>query len=97
SVALSLRGPHQLQNAAVARACLEVLGVPDEAAREGLRTARWPGRLEEVRSGGRTVLLDGAHNPAGAQALAAALDALYPGRRVHAVFGVLADKDLDGM
>ncbi|HEY8209210.1 MAG TPA: folylpolyglutamate synthase/dihydrofolate synthase family protein [Myxococcaceae bacterium] len=108
---LSLRGPHQLQNAAVARACLEVLGVPDEAAREGLLTARWPGRLEEIPrhasrggpgggGGGERIaplLLDGAHNPAGAQALAAALDALYPGRRVHAVFGVLADKDLDGM
>jgi len=101
---LSLRGPHQRQNAAVALACLEALagrGVPvtPEAAREGLRTARWPGRLEEVplSPGAPLLLLDGAHNPAGAQALAAALDALYPGRRVHAVFAVLADKDLEGM
>lgn len=96
-VALSLRGPHQRQNAAVALACLEVLGVPREAALQGLRTARWPGRLEEVEIGGRAVLLDGAHNAAGAQALAAALDALYPGRKVHAVFSVLAEKDLEGM
>jgi dihydrofolate synthase / folylpolyglutamate synthase len=96
-VALSLRGPHQRQNAAVALACLEVIGVSREAALEGLRTARWPGRLEEVEIGGRKVLLDGAHNAAGAQALAAALDALYPGRKVHAVFSVLADKDLEGM
>ena len=101
---LSLRGPHQRQNAAVALACLEALagqGVPvtPEAAREGLRTARWPGRLEEVplRPDGPTLLLDGAHNPAGAEALAASLDALYAGRRVHAVFAVLADKDLEGM
>jgi len=96
-VALSLRGPHQRQNAAVALACLEVLGVSREAALEGLRTARWPGRLEELQIGGRPVLLDGAHNAAGAQALAAALESLYPGRKVHAVFSVLADKDLEGM
>ncbi|HYV47997.1 MAG TPA: folylpolyglutamate synthase/dihydrofolate synthase family protein [Myxococcaceae bacterium] len=96
-IPLSLRGPHQRQNAAVALACLEVLGVSREAALEGLRTARWPGRLEELQIGGRQVLLDGAHNAAGAQALAAALEALYPGRKVHAVFSVLADKDLEGM
>jgi dihydrofolate synthase/folylpolyglutamate synthase len=43
------------------------------------------------------VLLDGAHNPDGAAALAAALAALYPGRPVELVFGVLADKDYGGM
>ncbi|HVE82787.1 MAG TPA: folylpolyglutamate synthase/dihydrofolate synthase family protein [Myxococcales bacterium] len=101
---LSLRGPHQRQNAAVALACLEVLAdrgleVTPDAAREGLRTARWPGRLEELGPGPDRplVVLDGAHNAAGAEALAAALDALYPGRRIHAVFSVLADKDLEGM
>jgi dihydrofolate synthase/folylpolyglutamate synthase len=39
------------------------------------------------------VLLDGAHNPAGVQVLLAGLHSLYPGRRVHCVFGVVADKD----
>lgn len=94
---LSLRGPHQTQNAAVALAVLGQLHqrgvlVPDEAARQGLATAHWPGRMEEV-STQPAVVLDGAHNPAGVAVLLASLEALYPGRRVHAVFGVVADKD----
>ncbi|HLL01188.1 MAG TPA: folylpolyglutamate synthase/dihydrofolate synthase family protein [Myxococcaceae bacterium] len=96
-LSLSLRGPHQAQNAAVALAVLGQLHqrgvpVPDEAARLGLAGARWPGRMEEV-SRQPAVVLDGAHNPAGVAVLLASLDALYPGRRVHAVFGVVADKD----
>ncbi|AGC44425.1 tetrahydrofolylpolyglutamate synthase/dihydrofolate synthase [Myxococcus stipitatus DSM 14675] len=93
----SLRGPHQRQNAAVALACLEALDahgvrVSTEAARAGVGSARWPGRLEEV--GERPiVLMDGAHNPAGVAVLLASLRALYSGRPVHCVFGVVADKD----
>jgi dihydrofolate synthase/folylpolyglutamate synthase len=96
NVQLSLRGSHQRQNAGVALAVLEALAdrvpVSKESALEGLRTANWPGRLEEL---GRypTVVLDGAHNPAGAEALPTALETLYAGRRIHAVFSVLADKD----
>ncbi len=96
-LSLSLRGPHQRQNASVALAALEQLDargltVPAAASKAGLATARWPGRLEEV---GRQpiVLLDGAHNPGGVAVLLASLNALYPGRRIHAVFGVVADKD----
>jgi dihydrofolate synthase/folylpolyglutamate synthase len=96
-LSLGLRGPHQLQNAAVALAALEQLSrhgfsLPPEALRAGLRMARWPGRLEELGSQ-PTVLVDGAHNPAGVQVLLASLRALYPGRRLHCVFGVVADKD----
>jgi dihydrofolate synthase/folylpolyglutamate synthase len=95
---LALRGPHQRGNAALAAEALRQLaraGVPvsEEAIARGIATARWPGRLEEV--GG--VLLDGAHNPDGAAALAASLAALHPGRPVELVFGVLADKDHVGM
>ncbi|MDC0715143.1 bifunctional folylpolyglutamate synthase/dihydrofolate synthase [Stigmatella sp. ncwal1] len=96
-LSLALRGPHQRQNAAVALAALEQLdargvAVSAEAARAGLASARWPGRLEELGSQ-PPVLLDGAHNPAGVKVLLASLDALYPGRSLHAVFGVVADKD----
>jgi len=96
-LSLSLRGPHQAQNAAVALAALGQLHlrgvhVHPEAAWLGLATARWPGRMEELSSQ-PAVVLDGAHNPAGVAVLLASLDALYPGRRVHAVFGVVADKD----
>jgi dihydrofolate synthase / folylpolyglutamate synthase len=96
-LSLSLRGPHQRQNAAVALAALEQLdawGVPvaSDAALTGLASARWPGRLEEV-SKQPAVVLDGAHNPGGVAVLLASLDSLYPGRRIHSVFGVVADKD----
>jgi dihydrofolate synthase / folylpolyglutamate synthase len=95
---LGLRGPHQRGNAALAAAALRLLraeGVPvgEAAIASGLAKARWPGRLELVRD----VLLDGAHNPDGAAALALALRSLYPGRPVELVFGVLADKDHLGM
>ncbi|HVG62720.1 MAG TPA: folylpolyglutamate synthase/dihydrofolate synthase family protein [Hyalangium sp.] len=94
---LSLRGAHQRQNASMALAALEQLEargltVPTQAAKAGLASARWPGRLEEV-SRQPIVLLDGAHNTGGVAVLLASLDELYPGRRIHAVFGVVADKD----
>jgi dihydrofolate synthase / folylpolyglutamate synthase len=69
------------------------LPVTEDAIARGIACARWPGRLETVAG----VLLDGAHNPDGAAALAAALPALHPGRPVEIVFGVLADKDHQGM
>jgi dihydrofolate synthase/folylpolyglutamate synthase len=95
---ISLPGAHQRANAGLAAAALRALGARgvriDEASiRAGVASARWPGRLEEL--GG--VLLDGAHNPQGAAALAAALPALHPGRPVELVLGVLADKDHVGI
>ncbi len=95
---IALRGPHQRGNAALAAAALRLLDgagvrVGEEAIARGIAEARWPGRLEEI--GG--VLLDGAHNPDGAAALAASLPALHPGRPVELVFGVLSDKDHKGM
>jgi dihydrofolate synthase/folylpolyglutamate synthase len=95
---VGLPGTHQLGNAALAAAALRLLdaagvGVPERAIADGIASARWPGRLETIDG----VLLDGAHNPDGAAALAAALAALHPGRPVELVFGVLADKDHRGM
>jgi len=94
---LGLRGGHQRQNAGVALASLEQLTsrgvqVSSEAIRTGFAGTRWPGRLEEL-GGSPPVVLDGAHNPAGVQVLLEGLRSLYPGRRVHCVFGVVADKD----
>lgn len=92
-VAVGLLGAHQRENARVAWTIAEELGVSEAHRERGLREARWPGRLEriEVREGelaGRWIL-DGAHNPDGAQALVAAL----AGESVGAVvFGALADK-----
>ncbi len=102
-VALPLRGPHQAQNAAVALACLELLGrsgfaLRDEHLRRGLERTQWPGRLEEFETrDGPLVVLDGAHNPAGVDSLLTSIAQLYQHRPVHLVFGVFADKDAEPM
>jgi dihydrofolate synthase / folylpolyglutamate synthase len=98
---LGLGGAHQRHNAAVALALLDVLAdadadIPDEARRRGLGEVRWPGRLEEV-AGVPLLLLDGAHNPDGVEALRLALDTRYAARRIHLVFGAVRDKDVAAM
>ena len=109
---VGLRGRHQAANVAVADALLDALAeagiarVDAEARRMGYATARWPGRLELLEVEGREVLLDGAHNPAGAAALAAALDDLRPflagGRDdvpppLTLIVASMSDKDVDGV
>jgi dihydrofolate synthase/folylpolyglutamate synthase len=100
-IALSLLGPHQRHNATVALRALEVLDptgdtISDDAIRRGFSSARWPGRLERFE-GDITILLDGAHNPHGARALRAALDALYLEKTIHLVFGASGDKPIHEM
>lgn len=101
SVPLALRGRHQAVNALVAVRLLEALrergvSVPHEAVIEGLRSARWPGRLDLVRVGNRAVLFDAAHNPEGARALAAYLGEMHPDG-VPIVFSVMRDKNAEAM
>ena len=97
---IGLLGRHQAQNAAVTLGVIEALAerwgvsVDDAALRRGMANARWPGRLEVLDGaavGLRRVLLDGAHNPAGAAALAQALDDLGV-RRPPIVFGAMRSK-----
>jgi dihydrofolate synthase/folylpolyglutamate synthase len=105
-VRVGLRGRHQAANAAVADATLDALEaagiavVGESARRDGYATVRWPGRLELIEVAGREVLIDGAHNPAGAATLARALDDLSPflrpGRRTL-ILAIMADKDVDGV
>jgi len=103
---IGLRGRHQAANAAVADTTLDALEaagiatVGERARREGYATVRWPGRLELVEVAGREVLLDGAHNPAGAATLALAIDDLTPflrPGRATLVLAIMADKDVDGV
>ncbi|MBD2844623.1 bifunctional folylpolyglutamate synthase/dihydrofolate synthase [Paenibacillus sp. IB182496] len=95
---ISLSGAHQIDNAAVAVMALEVLRqynaliVEDEAMARGLADAAWPGRLEMIRQEPR-ILLDGAHNPEGAEALAAALRSTYEYGELHLMLGMLANKN----
>ena len=94
--ACGLLGVYQPGNALVAAAAGRALGAADGAIRAGLAGARWPGRFQIVRRD-PVVILDGAHNPAGARALAASLRAYFPGRPVTFVIGILADKDAGGI
>jgi dihydrofolate synthase/folylpolyglutamate synthase len=94
---LPLLGVFQPSNALVALAAARALGVSDAAAREGLARVRWPGRFEVIRARDRVVVLDGAHNPAGAQALAASLAEWFGDTPLTLVFGALRDKDARGM
>lgn len=91
-----LPGRYQAENAALALAAAEAademgISVPRDALSAGLSSARWPGRLELI-PGQPRLLLDGAHNRAGADALADALGD-YRYERLLLVAGVMADKD----
>ena len=97
-LALPLLGQHQRINAALALATVRtlqaLLPVDEASIRRGLEEVRWPGRLQLERlPDGRSVLLDGAHNPAGAATLRDALQQLFPGQKPTLVLGVLRDKD----
>lgn len=89
-------GRHQARNVALAALAGQHLGVQPAAIRQGVQQARWPGRLEPVRYADRVFLLDGAHNPEAAQALADALRALGVTRGTL-MFGTSADKDVAGI
>jgi len=99
----ALKGRHQLDNAACALALIEQadglgLAVSAQAVQEGLRSVRWSGRLETLESR-PVVLLDGAHNPDAAGALASCLTDMrrdHPRQRMIAVLGMMRDKDADG-
>lgn len=105
---VGLLGRHQAANAALALASLDALAdagiahVSQDVVGTAFASARWPGRLEllTLGPGGPDVILDGAHNPHGASALAAALDELRPQLSVGRptlLIGVVQEKDLDGL
>lgn len=100
---LPLHGAHQAANAALALAAVEAFfgagkdkQLVLEAVREAFAEVETPGRLEHVRAA-PTVLLDAAHNPHGARALAATIAEEFDFRRLAAVVGVMAEKDARGI
>ncbi|MCO1581963.1 bifunctional folylpolyglutamate synthase/dihydrofolate synthase [Crossiella sp. SN42] len=102
-VFLPLHGAHQADNAALALAAVEAFfgAGPDrqldiETIREAFASVTSPGRLERLRTA-PTVLVDAAHNPHGAKALAAALEAEFGFRKLVAVVSVMGDKDATGI
>jgi dihydrofolate synthase/folylpolyglutamate synthase len=108
---VGLRGRHQAANVAVADATLDALAaagiatVDGAARRRGFAEVRWPGRLELLEADGHEVLIDGAHNAAGAATLAEAMDDLRPFLRggrdpgpppLTFLTAMMADKDVAG-
>jgi dihydrofolate synthase/folylpolyglutamate synthase len=99
---LPLLGSHQRLNAALAIATVRTLApqipVSDDAIRAGLSQVSWPGRLQLVtRPSGQKILLDGAHNIAGAQTLATAIAQYFPNAKTALILGILQDKDWDAI
>ena len=82
-----LAGEHQVENARTAAIALHELGFPPA----GIAQTCWPGRLERVQDRPE-IILDGAHNPAGARALMKYIQRFYSDRRVWMVFGAMGDK-----
>ncbi|GAB6929349.1 bifunctional tetrahydrofolate synthase/dihydrofolate synthase [Paenibacillus sp. JCM 10914] len=94
---ISMQGDHQCANAALAMMSLEVLRqymafiVDDAELQAGFKDTFWAGRLEQVQSAPR-IVVDGAHNPEGAESLAASLPKIYTYRKLNLMMGMLANK-----
>ena len=98
----NLPGPHQVQNAGAAIAALRALGRDEAACEAAVTRAFWPARMQRLRTGPLAasapeveLWLDGGHNPAGGEAVAATL-ARMPPRETHLICGMLNTKDVRG-
>jgi len=96
---IALPGEHQRWNAALAVAALFKCGLPlnSDIIRHGLNSVRWPGRFERFEVDGRTVILDGAHNPHAARVLAETWESEFPGKKAALVFSAVSSKDIAGI
>lgn len=97
-VKMRLSGKHQIKNAAVAAAAIKAMRdsgaeISEKAELEGISGAFQPARTECI-SRNPDIILDGAHNPDGVRALREHLNAVKNGKKVTAVIGMLADKDV---
>lgn len=97
-----LLGAHQVANAGIALAALQLLGIEDAACTAAVTQAEWPARMQRLRhgplvaaAGTAELWLDGGHNPAAGQALAETLRRL-PQRPLHLICGMLNTKDIGG-
>ena len=97
-LAISLFGEHQKINAALAAATIRILqkeiSVTEKQMEIGLQNVNWPGRLQLIKKpGGQKILLDGAHNVAGAKVLREALEKDFPVKKRTLILGILQDKN----
>ncbi len=89
-VSCPLAGPHQIENSLTAAVALRQLGIPPA----GIAQTRWPGRLERFGEAPE-ILLDGAHNPAGARVLAQYIEQFYRDTKVWLIYGTMRDKAVE--
>lgn len=109
---IKMLGEHQLVNASIAIKAVEVLrekhfDISDDAIKSGLANTVWRARLQVVQNSqnefnisitqGKTLVLDGSHNPHGAKTLADGLQKYFKNESVHLVLGILKDKDVEGV
>lgn len=97
SVKISMMGAYQLINACTAIETLEILrskgyDITDENIIEGMKNAKWPGRMEVVKEQ-PLIVIDGAHNPGAAVKLKESIEMYFTNKRIAFIMGVLADKD----
>lgn len=98
---IKLAGAHQIKNCCMAIVAAKLASKQDDRINElalhiGVAHTTWPGRLERIGEKPE-IILDGAHNPNGAESLRNALDKYYPGKAINFVFGMMADKDMQGV
>jgi dihydrofolate synthase/folylpolyglutamate synthase len=91
-----LPGRHQIGNAITAALALQQLGIGNDAIARGIGETRWPGRLQRIRENPE-IIVDGAHNPAGARALAAFVAEFYAEDKPVLIFGAMRDKAVEEM
>ena len=92
---INLAGKFQIYNALCAIETAHLLGVDDETIAKGLNDAKWKCRFEIFDVNGKTVVLDGAHNSHGITAFLASAEKLFADKKVHYVFSILNEKDID--
>lgn len=99
-IRISMTGGYQVENAALALACIQFLkekyGITETAVRKGMERAKWPGRFEILQKN-PLVVVDGAHNPAGISSFLESVDSYYKDLIPIGIMGVFADKEYDVM
>lgn len=98
---ITLLGPHQAENAALAYIALKVakengLVISDQSIMNGFKNTRWPGRFEIIQTK-PTIIFDGAHNQYSAAMLVKTLKEYFPKAPITMIFGASEDKDIIGM
>jgi dihydrofolate synthase / folylpolyglutamate synthase len=98
---LGLIGKHQIANAAIVLAAIDLMRrdgwkISEESLRTGLALAAWPARLQFI-PGNPSFLIDSAHNASGMKSLSVAVRKMFNNRKIHLVFGVLRDKEYERM